>query len=91
MEAEFIGVFNITGGEPCEKERMYFSPDPDARRTVKVYRGDTVYGYVTGGEAAVLMQFIKQGMRLYCLRGNAEEKEKGVQYTVKAYYTPDKI
>ena len=37
------------------------------------------------------MTYMQNGMRLYCLYGERNEKEKGAEYTVKVYYTPDKI
>ena len=91
MKDRFIGDAVIAGGEPDPAERMDITPEPGARRTLRVCRGDTVYGYITGGTAAVLMTYMQSGMRLYCLNGERNEKEKGAEYTVKVYYAPDKI
>ena len=91
MKDRFIGGAVITGGEPDPAERMDITPEPGARRTLRVCRGDTVYGHITGGTAAVLMTYMQNGMRLYCLNGERSEKEKGAEYTVKVYYTPEKI
>ena len=86
-----MGSLAVFGGEPAEGEKMTFAPDPDAHGALKVVCGDRVCCYVTGGEAAVISVFMRNGMRLYCLRGEDEEKEKGVQHTVKVYYVPGKI
>ena len=91
MRDKYIGAVNVHGGEPAADEKMYFESEPDAKRTLRVMCGGSVCCYVTGGEAAVLAVFLRQGMKLYCLRGEDGEKEIGVQHTVKVYYTPDKI
>ena len=91
MKDKFMGTVNVHGGEPVPEEKMLFSPEPDAKRTLQVLCGGRVCCYVTGGEAAVITVFLQRGMKLYCVRGEDEEKEKGVQHTVKVYYTPEKI
>ena len=91
MKDRYIGDVILTGGEPEPDNRMTFVHEPGARRMLRVMCGEKECGYITGPAAAVLETFIQNGMRLYCLNGTKSEKEKGAVYTVKVYYTPEKI
>ena len=91
MRSVFIGKVTMYGGEPMQNAVMTLENEPGAPCTLKVGCGEKVCGYVTGGEAAVIKEYLLKGMKLYCLAGEPEEKEKGVRHTVKVYYTPGKI
>lgn len=96
MKAEFLAEFTLAGaslsGEEIPKEkRLAFTENDDIKNSLAVRDNDTIYGYITGSEAALLKTFINRKMNLFCLYAGKVEDEDADRHVIKVYYIPEKI